>query len=75
MFLPVLTNRMRLLNFSVWSPYALAMFLSSYRKAYQSISSMAVLSASFTKTVYLHFTILINLLYSIIDTYSKVLLI
>lgn len=36
---------------------------------------MAVLSATFIKSVYLYFTILINLLYSIIDIYSKVLLI
>lgn len=88
MFLPILTNKMRPLNSSVWgwarmiSSWTDYVSVSSYLKAYESISSKTVLSATFIKTVswiisfmqHLYFIILIHLLYAMIDIYSKALL-
>lgn len=88
MFIPVLTSKMRPLNFSVWgwarmvSSWTDYVPVSSYLKAYESTSSKTVLFDTFLKTVSwiisfmqnLCFIILIHLLYAIIDIYSKALL-
>lgn len=88
MFFPSLTDKTRPLNFSVcswartissWTDY---ISVSSYLKAYESISSKTILSTTVIKTVSgiisfvqnVYFIILIHLLYSIIDIYSKALL-
>lgn len=64
---------------SSWTDYV---FVSSYLKAYESISNETVLSATFIRTISwivsfmqrLYVMILTNLSYSIIDIYSKALL-
>lgn len=88
MFLPPLTTKMRPLNFSVWgwartiSSWTDYVSVSSHLKAYESISSKIVRSATFIKTAswiisftqHLYLIILIILSYSIIDIYSEALL-